>query len=70
MNELEQLAKSYGLAIAILIVGGCVLAYTVLTLWRENLRTQAKLETVLTERIKALETITEAHVKRDRSDHP
>lgn len=69
LNELDQLSKSYGLAIAILIIAAMMLIYALVTLWRENRQITARLESVLAERGKALEQLLNEALreKRDRS---
>jgi hypothetical protein len=56
INELEQLSKSYGLAIGLLIVGCAALGIAVTRLYRENQQVYARMEKLLEERLKTLES--------------
>ncbi len=56
ITELEQLSKSYSLAIAVLIVGCMALTTALAVLYRANREVSSKLQLVLEERVKALES--------------
>jgi hypothetical protein len=55
--ELEQLSKSYSLAIGLLLFACAALGWAVLRLYRENQNLYARLASVLEERGKTLEVV-------------
>ncbi len=57
IGELEQLSKSYSLAIGLMVIACVALAYTVLRLYRENQQLWGRIAQVLEERTKTLESM-------------
>jgi hypothetical protein len=61
ISELDQLANSYGLAIALLLIAAVGLVVTVRHLYRANQALYGRIEALLTEQSKTLnELLTEA----------
>lgn len=67
ISELEQLSKSYSLAIGLMVIASFALAYTVLRLYRENQQLWGRISAVLEERTKTLESILAESYGRHRS---
>lgn len=67
ITEFEQFAKSYTLAIGLLVVACITLACAVVRLYRENQRLYAGLTRVLEERVKTLEAVMEDRCVRNHS---
>jgi hypothetical protein len=57
INELEQLSKSYSLAIGLMVIACIFLAYAVIRLYRENQQLWGRISQVLEERTKTLESM-------------
>jgi len=67
LQELDNFARSYGLAVAILVAGAGSYVAAVIALWRENRRLHETLERVLEERTKTLDALLAASFRRDRA---
>lgn len=59
LPDLEQLSKSFGLALALLIVACSGLVIALIAVYRENGSVHLRLETLLSERNKTLEMMFE-----------
>lgn len=57
LPELEQLSKSYSLAIGLLVVAQIWLIAAVIHLYRNNLRLYGRIEALLEKRVEILESI-------------
>jgi len=57
IEDLERLAQSYGLAVAVLMAGGMASLAAVVSLYRETRKLHDKLERVLEARVEALEAL-------------
>jgi hypothetical protein len=67
ITELEQLSKSYSLAIALLLCGCVALAYTVLKLYRENQQLWSRIALILEKRFEVLDSFMESSNAKHRS---
>ncbi len=66
ITEFEQLSKTYGPALALLILGYPALSWVIVKLYREIQQLQSRLFTILEERNKLLDSYLESPSARDR----
>jgi len=69
MDQLDQLARNYGLSIALLIVAVGGLLLVIRSLYAENKALYGRIETLLSERVKTLDMLLQEALsgRRDRT---
>ena len=67
LSDLDSLSKSYGLALALLIIACVGLVFALIAVYREKSAVHVRLETLLSERNKTLESMFERVLDANRA---